>query len=65
MAGGLVFLAVAAPTSNVFSCVALLNSVVRVVALPAEGKTAADITPERLLRRFNEVWAVLTERAMD
>jgi hypothetical protein len=55
VAGGLVFLVVTAPTANVFSCLELANSVVRVVAaLPTDGK-GADITPERLHRRFSEV----------
>ncbi|EFJ40175.1 hypothetical protein VOLCADRAFT_108314 [Volvox carteri f. nagariensis] len=56
VAGGLVVLLVTAPTTNVFSCVELLNSAVRVVAAgPADGK-AADLTPERLQRRFGQVY---------
>ncbi|GLC46712.1 hypothetical protein PLESTB_001355400 [Pleodorina starrii] len=55
VAGALIFLLVSQPAANVFSCVALLNSVVRLVSAPLEGK-AGEMTPERLQKRFGEVY---------
>ncbi|GIL44075.1 hypothetical protein Vafri_1636 [Volvox africanus] len=55
VAGGLIFLVVTAPAANVFSCIHLLNGIVRVAAVQADGK-AAELNPERLQRRFGEVY---------
>ncbi|KAG2449035.1 hypothetical protein HYH02_005787 [Chlamydomonas schloesseri] len=53
--GPLVFLVVTPPAANAFSCVQLLGQVVRVVMGSAEGKAAAELTAERLQRKFGEV----------
>ncbi|GLI70063.1 hypothetical protein VaNZ11_014834 [Volvox africanus] len=55
VAGGLIFLVVTAPAANVFSCIHLLNGIVRVAAVQADGKSA-ELNPERLQRRFGEVY---------
>ncbi|KAG2444686.1 hypothetical protein HXX76_001430 [Chlamydomonas incerta] len=54
--GPLVFLVVTPPAANAFSCVQLLGQVVRVVMGPAEGKAAAELSAERLQRKFGEVY---------
>ncbi|KXZ45271.1 hypothetical protein GPECTOR_56g367 [Gonium pectorale] len=56
VAGGLVFLLVTGPSANAFGCVQLLGQVVRVVTVAAAEGKALEVTPDRLERRFGEVF---------
>ncbi|KAG2482911.1 hypothetical protein HYH03_018191 [Edaphochlamys debaryana] len=56
VAGGLIFLLVTPPCANAFACVGMLGQVVRVVLPPGEAAKAAEATPERVQRRFAQVY---------